>query len=734
MNRKSIDFINMVHLRGPNIWAYRPVVEALVDIGDLEDCPSDTIPGFYERLVDWLPTLVEHRCSIGERGGFLQRVRRGTWPGHILEHVALELQSLAGMPGGLGRARETAVRGVYKVIIRAWHEPLARAALYAGRDLVMAAIEDRPYDVQAAVSELRALADSLNLGPSTACIVDAADDRDIPAIRLSEANLLQLGYGANQRRIWTAETSRTSAIAEGISRNKDLTRRLLSACGVPVPQGWLVESADEAWEAAESIGLPVVVKPSDGNHGRGVFTNLTTRVEVDAAYAVAVDEGSGVIVEHFVPGDEHRLLVVGGRLIAAARGEAARVIGDGRSSVRELIELQINSDPRRGSDEDHPLNWIRLDSAARLELARQGMDGDTVPPAGVEVVIQRNGNVSHDVTDLVHPQVAEQVSLAARVVGLDIAGIDLVASDISRPLDEQGGAIVEVNAGPGLLMHLKPASGTPRPVGKAIVDDLFPGSDDGRVPVVGITGSTGKTRIARLVDHLLRLAGRSVGLACSDGLFLGRRQVEAGDCAHWEAGRRVLLNPAVQAAVIENGARVILGEGLPYDRCQIGVVTSIDPARTWPEFHMTEPEQLRQVYRTQVDVILPGGAGVLNADDPMVADLAPLCDGAVAFYSVREVSPVVAAHLAGGGRAVVARGRGIALTEGGIEIPVLAGDELPAGIEDAEGGLSSVAAALAVVWMLGVDVDMMRTGVRTWGAGLSAPIQDPIEAAGAVRT
>lgn len=728
MNRKNIDFINMVHLRGPNIWAYRPVIEALVDIGELEDFPSNTIPGFYDRLNAWLPTLIEHRCSVGERGGFLQRVRQGTWPGHILEHVALELQGLAGMPGGLGRARETPVRGVYKVIVRAWHEPLTRAALYAARDLVMAAIEDRPYDVQGAVDELRELADGLTLGPSTACIVDAADDRDIPAIRLSQANLLQLGYGASQRRIWTAETSRTSAIAEGISRNKDLTRQLLSDCGVPVPEGQLVDSAQAAWEAAESIGLPVVIKPSDGNHGRGVFTNLRTRAEVDAAYAIAVDEGSGVIVESFIAGDEHRLLVVGGRLVAAARGELAQVVGDGRSNVLELIEAQINSDPRRGSDEDHPLNFIRIDSAARLELARQNMDGHTVPPAGVEVVIQRNGNVSHDVTDEVHPEVAEMVSLAARVVGLDIAGIDLVTRDISRPLAEQGGAIVEVNAGPGLLMHLKPASGTPRPVGRAIVDELFPADDDGRIPVIGITGSSDKTGTARLITHLLMLTGRSVGLACSHGLFLGQRQVEQTDSAHWEAGRRVLLNPAVQVAVIENGARVILGEGLPYDRCQVGVVTAIDPAMTWPEFHMRDPEQLRQVFRTQVDVVLRGGVAVLNADDPMVADLAPLCDGGVIFFSTDEASPVVASHLASGARAVVARAHSLVLAEGGIEIPVLSGAELPRAILQDEALLRQTLAALAVAWGLGMDVDMMRTGVRTWDSSQIEAVREAPDA------
>jgi cyanophycin synthetase len=508
MQKKSIEFISMMSLRGPNIWAYRPVIEAWVDIGELEDFPSNTIPGFYERLSSWLPSLEEHRCSVGERGGFLQRLRQGTWPAHILEHVTLELQNLAGMPGGLGRARETPVRGVYKVIVRAWHEPVTKAALYAARDLVMAAIEDRPFDVQGAIEQLREMTDSLRLGPSTACIVDAADDRDIPTIRLSEDNLVQLGYGASQRRIWTAETDHTSAIAESISSDKDLTKRLLSACGVPVPEGQLVETAQEAWEAAESIGLPVVVKPIDGNHGRGVFTNLMTQSEIETAFAVAVDEGSGVVVERFVRGDEHRLLVVGNRMVAAARGDAATIVGDGVSTVDELIEIQLNSDPRRGRDEDHPLNFIRLDSAAMLELSRQNLAPDSVPVDGRQVLIQRNGNVSIDVTDSVHPSVAATVALAARIVGLDIAGIDLVAEDISQPLQGQRGAIVEVNAGPGLLMHLKPAAGEPRPVGKAIIDHLFPDGEKGHIPIVGISGSKGKTTVAQLVARLLQLDGQ----------------------------------------------------------------------------------------------------------------------------------------------------------------------------------------------------------------------------------
>lgn len=721
MSEKTIEFLNMVHLRGPNIWTYRPVIEALVDIHDLEDWPSNLIPGFYERLSAWLPSLIEHRCSVGERGGFLKRVREGTWPAHILEHVTLELQSLAGMPGGLGRARETPLRGVYKVIVRAWHEPLTRKALHVARDLVMAAIEDRSFDVAGAVRELKVLADALSLGPSTACIVDAADDRDIPAIRLSDANLLQLGYGVRQRRIWTAETSRTSAIAESISRDKDLTRRLLQACGVPVPEGRLVDSIAEAWGVAQELGLPVVVKPSDGNHGRGVFTCLSTREQIEAAYAVAVDEGSGVMVERFIQGDEHRLLVVGGRVVAAARGEAAMVVGDGTATVSQLIESQINSDPRRGRDEDHPLNFIRLDSAVRLELKRQGLHGEAVPERGRAVLIQRSGNVSIDVTDAVHPDVAEQAVLAARVIGLDIAGVDLVARDISQPPGAQQAAIVEVNAGPGLLMHLKPAVGTSRPVGQAIIDDLFPAPEDGRIPVIGISGSRHTAPVAHLVAHLLRLAGHEVGLASSEGLFMGTARVTSQDSAHWEAARRVLLNRIVEYAVIENGGRVILGEGLAYDRCQVGVVTGIDPAVTWPAFYMETPEHLARVFRTQVDVVLPGGVGVLNADDPLTVELAPLCDGAVLFYGRDPEGLALRTHLGSGGRAVSVHGGMAVLAEGGLQIPVIGLDEIghaialagPGASAEPE-GLSAVLAALAVVWALGLDVEHMRIGLRTW--------------------
>lgn len=714
MQKKDIEFLRINYLRGPNMWTYRPVLEAWIDIGALENYPSNTLPGFYERLTAWLPSLIEHRCGVGERGGFLQRLREGTWAGHILEHVTIELQNLAGMQSGFGKARETSTRGVYKVVVRSRHEEVSRVAMLEARKLLLAAIKDRPYDVAATVAKLRDMVDSLCLGPSTGCIVDAATDRRIPSFRLTEGNLVQLGYGCRQHRIWTAETDLTSAIGESISRDKNLTKSLLQSCGVPVPEGEVVESAEEAWEAAEDIGLPVVVKPTDANHGRGVSTNLATREEVEAAYAVAIEEGSEVIVERFIRGYEHRLLVVGKRVVAAARGDIASVVGNGQSTILELIESQINSDPRRGEEEEYPLSLILIDRepVVRLELKRQGFAPDSVPPAGKEVLIQRNGNVSIDVTDQVHPEVAEAAALAARIVGLDIAGVDLVAEDISRPLEDQGGAVVEVNAGPGLLMHLKPAEGEPRPVGRAIVDYLFPEHENGRIPIVGITGSRGKTMVARLVARLLHLSGKHTGLACSDGVFFGQRQVEKGYAKPWAAGRKVLLNRTTQAAVFENSARSILAEGLPYDRCQVGVVTNIVDAEGLADYYIHNTDQVYNVLRTQVDVVLPDGYAVLNAADPLVVEMAPLCDGGVIFYANAQLPPMVA-HIAEGGRAVFIREGQLILAAGMNETVLVSLSAIPMVRDGAsEQSVGNLLAAVAAAWALDIPVELIRAGTE----------------------
>ena len=717
MTQKNLQILRVSHLRGPNIWTYRPVIEAWLDLGELEDRPSNAIPGFYERLTALLPGLAQHRCGVGEVGGFLERLRDGTWAGHILEHICLELQNLAGMPTGFGKTRMTSVHGIYKMAFRTRQEEVGRAALQAGHDLLLAAIEDRPYDVAATVTRLRELCDRLCLGPSTAHIVEAATDRRIPHIRLNDGNLVQLGYGAQQHRIWTAETDQTSAIAESIASDKQLTKELLQSCGVPVPEGEEVDSPEKAWDVAQDIGVPVTVKPTDANHGRGVFTDLHTREDVEKAWHAADTEGSGVLVEKFIEGEAHRLLVVGKQVVAATRGKKQTVTGDGRSTVLQLIDSQINSDPRCGEAEEFPLEPLILDKEpiAQLELARQGYSGSSVPAAGQLVLIRRHGDLAYDVTDQVHPKVAAAAALAARVVGLDIAGIDLVTPDISRPLAEQGGAIIEVNAGPGLLMHLKPAEGQPRNVGQAIVAHLFPGEGQGRIPIVGITGSRNTTRVARLVNWLLHINGTQVGLACRDGYFLGARQVDTQDSANWSTGQRLLINRSLDAAIFEHTHRAILAEGLAYDRCTVGVVTDLDGLEDLAEFYIDDADKLYKVVRTQIDVVLSTGTAVLNAADPRVVEMAALCDGQVIFYGPDAQLPAIAAHRAAGLRSVYLRERHIVLAQGQNEISEIALDTLtPAKAAKPE----MVMAAVAAAWALDVRPELIGAGLRTFKANL----------------
>jgi cyanophycin synthetase len=708
--KEDIKLLRITYLRGPNVWTYRPALEVWLDLGELEDWPSNRLPGFTARLTTLLPALVEHHCGVGERGGFLQRLEEGTWMGHVLEHVVIELLNLAGMPTGFGQTRSTSTHGVYRMVFRARDEEVARTALAEGHRLLMNVINDEPFDLAPAVERVREKIDDCYLGPSTASIVGAATDRRIPHVRLNDGNLVQLGYGAAQRRIWTAETDMTSAIAEGIASDKDLTKSLLKSCGVPVPEGAVAASPEAAWDEAEDIGVPVVVKPSDGNHGRGVSLDLRTREEVMAAWHVADVEGSEVLVERYIRGDEHRLLVVGGQVVAAARGETLWITGDGVSTVEQLIDSQLNTDPRRGDAEEFPLETIRLDHepVIRLLLERQGLTGTSVPEAGRQILVQRNGNVAIDCTDDVHPDVAYQVGLAARVVGLDIAGIDLVTADVSRPLHETGGAIVEVNAGPGLLMHLKPAQGMPRPVGRAIVDHLFAEDESGRIPVIGVAGSGPTSEVARLVAWLVHLSGRHVGLACQDGLFLAGRQVGRGNCATWDSGHRLLMNREVQAVVIENGAAVILDNGLPYDRCHIGVVTDLGGAEALGRHDIREAEQMPRVLRTQVDVVLPEGAAVLNADDEAIADMARLSDGEVILYAT-AANEAVTDHRGEGGRAVLLRDGRIVLATGASEAVcvdlVRRRIALPTAV---------VLPAVAAGWAMGINPELMAAGLETF--------------------
>lgn len=710
-------------LRGPNIWANYPVLEAWVDLGPFEYRPSNAIEGFNDRLMAWLPTMIEHRCTLGVRGGFFERLRRGTWLGHVLEHVTLELQSLAGTVVGFGRARETSEVGVYRVVVEYLEEDLGRECLLTAHRLLMAAVNDEPFDVDAEIGRLRAFKQQVSLGPSTGGIVEAAKARGIPVRRLTAGSLVQLGYGARQRRICAAETDRTSAVAQEIAQDKELTRKLLHAAGVNVPAGRPVTSADDAWEAACDLGLPVVVKPQDGNQGRGVATNLSTREQVVGAFEAASRESKNILVEQYIPGNDYRLLVVNGRVVAAARREPAQVVGDGQHTVAELV-AQVNTDPRRGDDHSTALSKIPLDAVSLGVLADQGFTTDSVPPAGKIVLIRRNANLSTggraiDVTDRVHPEVAARAVDAARMVGLDIAGVDVVALDISTTLEEQHGAIVEVNAAPGLRMHLEPSFGVARPVTEAIVDMLFPNGDNGRIPIVAVTGVNGKTTTVRLIAHMLRAGGRHVGMTCTDGIYLNDRRIDREDCSGPQSAQNVLMNPQVDAAVLETARGGILRAGLGFDLCDVAVVTNIGEGDHLGLSDVGDLEALAKVKRCIVEVLQPNGTAVLNAADPLVAGMASRATGKVTFFAYSGEEPVIQQHRDEGGRAVFVRDNHVVLAEGPREETIISLESVPLTRSgkirfQVENVLAAVAAGLG----LGIAKDTIRERLESFAPNL----------------
>lgn len=712
-------------LRGPNVWANFPVLEAWVELEELADKPSDVLPGFNDRLMSWLPSMIEHRCGIGERGGFFQRLRTGTYMGHILEHVTLELQSLAGTPVGFGRARETSVEGTYKVAIEYFDETLGLACLDAAFQMLQAAIHDTPYDVHAEIERLRDVAHRSCFGPSTGSIVAGAVERQIPFLRLDGESLVQLGYGARQRRINAAETDGASAIAESIAQDKQLTRELLQAVGVPIPEGRPVRDADDAWRTAEELGVPVVVKPQFGNHGRGVAVNLTARDQILAAYAnaAAEDADNDVIVEHSAVGDDYRLLVVGDKMVAAARREPAHVIGNGRATINELIE-EVNRDPRRSDGHATVLSKMWIDGNAAAVLAEQGLSVDSVPAEGVKVLIRRNANLSTggtatDVTDLVHPDFAQYAVDAARMVGLDIAGVDCVARDITAPMKEQRAVFVEVNAQPGLRMHLQPSVGTSRAVGRAIVDMLFPGDQSGRIPIVAVTGVNGKTTVTRLISHIQTPSSKCIGMTCTDGIYVGGRRIDADDCSGPQSARRLLMNPRVDMAVLETARGGILREGLGFDRCDVAVVTNIGEGDHLGLADVNTLEQLAKVKRCIVDVVAPTGAAVLNADDPLVAEMAPKCPGAVVYFTRHAERAATLRERTANQRVAFARDGAIVLAEGASEVAVAMQQDVPL----THGGripfqVENVLAAAAACWALGTPLEQIRHGLQTFSAQL----------------
>ena len=709
-------------LRGPNQWTWFPVIEATVDLGRLEEFPSNTLPGFNERVMEWLPTMVEHRCSIGARGGFFQRLRTGTWMGHVLEHVTIELQSLAGSVVRYGRARETATAGVYRVVVEYKEEAFAIECLHTAHRLIGCAISGDPFDIAAEIRRLRTLLLDVQLGPSTRSIVEAATARGIPHRRLTDGSMVRLGIGAKQRRIVAAESDRTSAIAESIAQDKELTRKLLAEAGIPVPEGRPVTDAADAWAAAEEIGAPVVVKPRYGNQGRGVSVNLSTREEVEQGWKVAREEESTIVVERSCHGHDYRLLVVGGALVAAARRHPPTVVGDGRSTVRGLVDA-VNQDPRRCGDHAGSLSPVPLDEVALAVLRDQGLDVGMVPADGQTVVLRRNANLStggtaEDVTDIVHPEIAARAIEAARIIGLDIAGIDCMATDISRPLELQGGVFIEVNAGPGLRMHLEPAVGKPRNVGAAIIDTLFAPGDDGRIPVAAVTGTNGKTTVVRLLSHIATVGGATVGTTCTEGIWVGGRKIDSGDCSGPQSARRVLANPSVTTAVFETARGGILREGCGFDACDVGVVTNIGSGDHLGMADIDTPEKLAWVKGAIVHSVRKSGAAVLNAADPLVVDMQKWCSGQVVYFSLDPDLPLVVEHLAQGGLAATVREGWIVLCDGPRETRLAHLDRVPLVHRGAIGfQVENVLAAAAAAWRLGVPLELVRLGLESFPAG-----------------
>ena len=703
-------------LRGPNLWSDDTLLEVvlLVDaelptpamLGHLRGCMTKELADMTQEIWDQSEACESHHgeaCLVAELTAALQRA--------------------AGSDVAQPTVHELVPGGKYRILVQYQEEEVGRRALALALDLLAAARSGAPIDLEASCKDLRKLNQSIRLGPSTGAIVRAAEARGIPTRRLTEGSLVTLGYGSKARRIWAAETDRTSAIAESIAQDKELTKSLLAAVGVPVPEGRSVESAEEAWTAAQEIGVPVVVKPRKGNQGRGVSVKLRTREAVMAAYDIAVATEDEVMVERHVEGCDFRLLVIGGRLISAARRVCPTVVGDGAHTITELVDI-ANLDPRRGEDHATSLSKLRLDAIGREMLATQDMTVDTVPAAGQTVILRRNANLSTggsaiDITDEVHPLVAERVIDAAAMVGLDVAGVDVVATRIDQPLDVTRGAIVEINAAPGLRMHLEPSEGTPRPVGEAMINSMFPHGEDGRIPIVAVTGTNGKTTTTRCVAHLLQRSGRRVGMTCTDGIYVGGRRIDTGDCSGPKSARAVLSNPRVDAAVLETARGGMLREGLGFDYCDVAIITNVGEGDHLGMGGIDTVEELARVKAIPVRRVSAQGAAVLNADDPLVASMAKLCRGSVIFFSRNPSSTVLVSHRSKGGKAVTVRNGSIILCTGRDERPVACLSDLPL----THGGrigfqVDNLLASVAAGHALGLSLDAIRTGMETFSSDL----------------
>ena len=712
-------------LRGPNYWSgYRKkLIVMRLDLEDFEQKPTDKLDSFTARLREVMPSLVNHGCSYQEQGGFLRRVEEGTWAGHVVEHLALELQTLAGMDTGYGRTRETNQTGVYNVVFSYIEEDAGRYAARASVKLFEDLAEGLPTEeikqaIVGDVQRLREIREDVRFGPSTGAIVQEAETRDIPHIRLNTQSLVQLGYGVNQQRIQATVTGRTNMIAVDLASDKDATKKLLGSMGVPVPRGSQIIDEDEIETAVERLGFPVAVKPLDANHGKGITVGLKTLEEVRAAFPLAKKYSRRVIIEQSLTGQDFRALVINNRLVAVAERIPAHVVGDGEHTVRELIEI-TNRDPRRGYGHENVLTLIDLDAQTESLLVARGLTPDTVPAAGEVLYLKTTANISTggtaiDRTDDVHPFNVSLFERIARIIGLDVAGIDVVAPDITTPLTENGGGIIEVNAAPGFRMHLAPSDGIGRNVAEHVIDMLFPPGTPSRIPVIAVTGTNGKTTTTRLIAHIVKNSGLNVGFTTTEGIYIGNSLIQPGDNTGPVSAQLVLKDPTVEIAVLETARGGIIRAGLGFDRCDIGVVMNV----TVDHLGLKDIETIEDMAR--VKAVVPRAVGrngyaVLNADDELVFAMGADTPGHVALFSMEEANPHIVEHTQEGGIACVFENGYVTLLKGKWKVRVEKVINIPLTYSGrAAFMIQNVLAATLATYLQGISIEDIRVGLTTF--------------------
>ncbi|MHB0884379.1 MAG: cyanophycin synthetase [Bacillota bacterium] len=710
--------IELRTFEGRNIHSHYPVVEMLLDLGGLDGRQTKDLGDFSERLLVALPGLNQHHCSLGRPGGFIERVREGTYVGHVVEHVALELQTRAGLGMVYGKTRRTAQPGVYRIVFEYRAREAGMEAARQAVELTGRLVAGELPDVTAALAVITKTAALTELGPSTAAIAEAARRRGIPVTRIGPESLLQLGYGSRQKRVRATVTAGTSCIGVDIAGDKSLTKLVLARAGIPVPPGTVARTEEEAVEAARIIAEPVVVKPSDGNQGRGVSLNLSGDEQVRAAFGAARRHGQVVIVEKFVEGRHYRLLVVDGRLEAAAERLPASVTGDGEHTVAELIEL-ANADPNRGEEHEKPLTKMKVDEVVHITLTKQGLGLDFRPAAGAVVRLREGANLStggtaRDVTDEANPDIIALAVRAAAVIGLDVAGIDLVTPDIALPPDPGRTAIIEVNAAPGIRMHLYPSEGQPRPVAEAIVRSMFPAGEDGRIPVIAVTGTNGKTTVSRLIAHIFKEQGKKVGLTTTDGIWIDGRRVVDGDTSGPWSAKAILSDPKVEVAVLETARGGIIRGGLAFDHCDVAVVTNISSDHLGQDGIETI-EDLVDVKALLVEAVPRNGFAILNADDSFVVELGNRTDGEIIYFSQQDDNLIVRRHLNRRGKAVIVRKGQFILAHGGNEVRLGNVRDFPLTVGGrAQHNIQNLLAAAAAGWATGADLGVLSQAFRAF--------------------